>query len=388
MAVWKKKPFEFKLVGLEQGSAAKPYEVVVSKDLRDGRRFVSCNCMSWTRGKHNKGLQSWQRTCKHTQRGYTVDSPEIDFAGEVAATWIDEPEEGGRIPFQKPMLPARFEKGRDEKILNDPDWIPTVKMDGHRALVVRQPYGKVEFFSRGGKRMMSVEPAFQDLVLSIGTMIDCELVVADLSVCNCPDRDGQRKAFESVAHFRSEHPEALRLVVLDVLFVDGESVMGVPYWQRRVAVADILAKLADERVSRVESKPVIMSTEDWLVSIRSHGAEGAVFWNHNSPYRPGIRSSADMIKKKWGRVIDMDVVVVAVLPPTEKTPGHRLAYGYADGKQVGIVPGILGDPEKLKQYVGQVVELKAHEVLPSGALLYPELVRFRDDKTAEECERP
>ena len=387
MATWMKKPFRYVLVGLEQGSAAKPYEIVVSKDLRDGRQWVSCDCPSYIRGRQNKNKRNWERSCKHTQRGYTVDSPEIEFVGEAAATWIDEPEEGGRIPFQKPQLPARWQDKYEAEVYDNPDWVATVKMDGHRALVVRQPYGKVEFFSRGGKRMMSVEPAFQDLALSVGTMIDCELTVDSLSACDCPDREGQREAFESVAHFRSEHPEALGLVVLDVLFVDGESVMHLPYCNRRLLASATVLAAADPRVEMVETKPKAVLTEDWLVEINERGAEGVVFWNKNEPYRPGIRSSTAMLKKKWGRVIDQDVVVVAVLPPTEKTPGHRLAYGYApDLKQVGIVPGILGDPEELEQYVGQVVELKAHEILPSGALLYPEFSRWRE-KPANECLR-
>ena len=388
MAVWKKKPFEFKLVGLEQGSAAKPYEIVVTTDLRDARKWVSCNCPSYVRGRQNKGLQQWERSCKHTQRGYTVDSPEIDFAGEVAATWIDEPEEGERIPFQKPMLPARFEEPRDVKILNDPDWVPTVKMDGHRCLVVKQFYGKVEMFSRGGRRMMSVEPAFQNLQLSKGTMLDTELVVDDLSACSCLGRDGQREAFESVAHFRSEHPEALHLAVLDVLFMEGKSVMNEPYEGRRIAASIIVREMFDNRVEMIETKPDGVSTEDWLVVINERGAEGVVFWNRNSPYRPGIRSSGDMIKKKWN-LETYDVVLLGTLPPSEKMdPTHRrMSYGWADGKAVGVAP-ISGPAEEMEALVGQVIEVEANALLPSGCLLYPRFVRMRPDKAAEECKRP
>ena len=438
MATWEKKPFRYVLVGLEQGSAAKPYEIVLCQDLRDNRRWVSCNCPSFTRGRQNKGLQQWERTCKHTQRGYTVDSPEIDFEvkntvgaarekqvpivlsqrsrtvgigalvyegigmtiaepligsggharGPVLAEWVDEPEEGGRIPFQKPMLPARFEEGRDEKILNDPDWVATVKMDGHRALMVRQPYGKVEFFSRGGKRMMSVEPAFQDLGLAVGNMLDSELCVADINACKCPDRDSQREAFESVAHFRSEHPEALKLVVLDVLFISGANITVEPYWWRRVKASDIVRHLRDDRVEMVETKPNDISTEDWLMEINERGAEGVVFWNRNSPYRPGIRSSGDMIKKKWD-LQTYDVVLLGTLPPSEKMdPTHRrMSYGWADGKVIGVAP-ISGPAKEMEALVGQVIEVEANALLPSGCLLYPRYVRNRPDKIPVECERP
>jgi len=386
MAKWTKRPFEFTLIGLVQGSASKPYEIVRSKDLRTGgKEWVSCNCPSYVRGRQNKNMQNFQRSCKHTKK-FSVNDPEIDFT-DPSDERASDPEisPGGRIPFQKPQLPARWKDAYEAEVYDNSDWVATVKMDGHRALVVRQPYGKVEFFSRGGKRMMSVEPAFQDLALAVGNMLDTELVVADISACNCPDREGQREAFESVAHFRSEHPEALKLVVLDVLFMEGKSVMNEPYEGRRIAASIIVREMFDNRVEMVETKPKNISTENWLVEINESGAEGVVFWNRNSPYRPGIRSSTAMLKKKWGRVVDVDVVVVAVLPPTEKTPGHRLAYGYApDLEQVGIVPGILGDPEELKRYVGQVVELKAHEVLPSGSLLYPEFVRWRE-KPASEC---
>lgn len=82
MASWTKRPFKYSLIGLEQGSAAKPYEIVRTKDLRTGQEWVSCNCPSYIRGRRNKGLQPWVRSCKHTQRGYTVNSPEIDFPGK------------------------------------------------------------------------------------------------------------------------------------------------------------------------------------------------------------------------------------------------------------------------------------------------------------------
>lgn len=91
MATWMKQPFQYTLIGLEQGSAAKPYEIVRTLDPRSGRKWVSCNCLAYTRGKQNRGLEQWERTCKHIQRGYSVDSPEIDF---VEATWVNEPEDG------------------------------------------------------------------------------------------------------------------------------------------------------------------------------------------------------------------------------------------------------------------------------------------------------
>lgn len=384
MATWVKKPFRYVLIGLHQGSAAKPYEIVVTTDTRDDRKWVSCNCPSYIRGSKNRGLQNWERSCKHTVN-YTVEDLEIDFDGGPPAqpkpVWKQE----GRIGFVKPMLPAKWEDHYAPTIFDNLKWFGTVKVDGHRCEVVKQPYGSVEMFSRGGKRMLSVEKAFQDLPLSVGTMLDCELVVGDLSACDCESRGDQRAAFEAVAHFRSEHPDALHLVVLDVLFSTGLNVMGEQYWFRWDQASAIVKALHDDRVKMVETKPLHTRTAVWLAELVSRGKEGAVFWNIDASYSPGIRSSSVMLKWKPGRTETQDVVVVGILPPTEKGTLHRLAYGYADGKQVGVVPGVQGTPEELEQHVGEVVELSCHEVLPSGALLYPEFVRWRPDKTKEEC---
>jgi|GEM_PF-4964884 len=384
MTTWTKKPFRYVLVGLIQGSASRPYEIVITEDTRDNRRWVSCNCPSYVRGRQNKNMQNFQRSCKHTIK-YTLDDPEIDFSSPESQPVIEPVKEGERIPFVKPQLPARFEEGRDEKILNDANWIPTVKMDGHRALVVRQPYGTVEIFSRAGKRMTEVESVFQDLKLPVGTMLDTELCVGK-EICQCDRANREGGGWDVVAHYRSSHPESLRLIVLDVLFIGGLSVMGWQYWERRGTAVDIVAEMNDSKVEMVETKPGNISTEEWLVALRQNNAEGVVFWNRNSLYRPGIRSSADMIKMKW-ELLSADIVIVAVLSPTEKMDQdmRRLGYGWADGVMVGIAP-LTVSKEEAAGCVGKVMEVEANAILPSTALLYPRFKAWRDDKISGECE--
>ena len=386
MAIWTKKPFRYVLVGLVSGSAARPYEVVVTEDTRDGRRFISCNCMSWTRGRRNKGLKNYQRSCKHTVN-FTVDSPEIDFDGPLPAHIPPEVKDPtGRIGFVKPMLPARWRGKYETEVYDNPDWVATVKMDGHRCLVVKQPYGKVEFFSRGGKRMMSVEPAFQDLQLSKGIMLDTELCVRDVGICSC-SRKNRKAGFDTVAHFRAEHSSALKIVVLDVLYVNGLEVMGQQLSERIDMAANIVDKINDPRVEMVEAKPANTLTADWLRELVERGEEGCVFKRKSGPYLPGIRSSEQWLKWKPPQIPEIDVAVVGVLPPTQKTPGYRLAYGYSNGVQVGVLPDIRGTLEEMEQHVGRVAVCRANEILPSGALLYPRFEHWHPSKMPCECIR-
>lgn len=55
MAKWSKKPYRYTLIGLEYGSKPEPYRLVITEDTRNGRRWVSCNCPSFTRGRQNIG---------------------------------------------------------------------------------------------------------------------------------------------------------------------------------------------------------------------------------------------------------------------------------------------------------------------------------------------
>lgn len=389
MTTWTKKPFSYKLVGLESGSAKKPYEIVVTTDLRDGQQWISCNCMSWTRGKQNRGVtHPSERSCKHTQRGYTINSPEIDFDGPLPVHIPPEVKDPtGRIAFVKPMLPARWDDRYEEDVFYGPDWTGTVKVDGHRCLIVKQPYGNIEAFSRGGKRMMGVEKSFRDLPLSTGTMLDTEVVVDDITACHCEERVGQRKAFESVAHFRSDHSEALGLIVLDVLYIGGVSVMKADCQLREQKARAIVKKLDSDRVKMVEIKPRNKLTKEWLEELAARGEEGAVFKKDLSVYEPGVRSAGSWLK--WKPELEThDVVILRTLPPSEKMdPTHlRLAYGWADGEEKGVAP-LSGPAEEMEALVGQVMECAANAVLPSGALLYPRFVRMRE-KQPEECERP
>ena len=41
------------------------YEVRLRADM-DNHWWLSCQCKSWTTGKHNKGKEVYERRCKHT----------------------------------------------------------------------------------------------------------------------------------------------------------------------------------------------------------------------------------------------------------------------------------------------------------------------------------
>jgi len=104
-------------------------------------------------------------------------------------------------------------------------------------------------------------------------------------------------------------------------------------------------------------------------------------------YESGKRT-VRWLKRKWA-LETYDIVVLRVLPPSEKmNPTHRrLAYGWADGVEVGVAP-LSGPAEEMERLVGHVMEVRANAVMPSGALLYPRYVRMRPDKSPSECERP
>jgi len=263
-------------------------------------------------------------------------------------------------------------------------WIGTVKRNGWFCEISSEVDG-IKIYSGGGEVMDALSAAFSDISLPIGTVIAGELLALNESACTCKDvKKGE--SFGTSSHFRVNHPEASGIAAFDLLMLAEKDITNEPYISRRIKLRSLLEKLDDPRLVPVETKPDGISVRDWLNTLIDRNAEGAVFNEINGKYLPDNRVSHVM---KWKPVITYDVVITGLGKKTVYMPEGwvRLQYGI-NGKVIGTLLGddAAGPKEEMEKHLGRVVEVNARGLLPTGALLYPRLINFRDDKQANECD--
>lgn len=308
------------------------------------------------------------------------------------------------IEFVKPMMAHRWEEKLDH-LLDSNEYIAEEKLDGHRVHVFKND-GQVHVLSRLGN---PIEPGWwYDLPLDEGDYIDCELVIVEPDVCNCEGLEKQNGS-SLVSHFRGSHPDAMALVVFDVLYSTGRSLMDSPYLDRRATAVAICFELepVEQRV-RV-ARATRHHKRGFLKGALEKGADGIVLKQEYSTYVPGSRSLS-WVKVK--QTDTYDVVFTGIVGPVDRwtvRPGNtgtdgvvypdgkesstfkagwvRLGYGFYDGdgqlREVGHC--LTGLPKDMKKLIGQVGEVRAWGQYGSGALRHPQFVRLRDDKAPEEC---
>ena len=116
-------------VEVVQSSSGGNAYVILAQEDDAGHRFLTCPCKSWTTSVKNRGLQMWERSCKHTEQtellthvsrwlgGWTsfedmrakrIDpKAQMQAQGQVRAPY---PPGGSQLATKKPSPPTRFDK--------------------------------------------------------------------------------------------------------------------------------------------------------------------------------------------------------------------------------------------------------------------------------------
>ena len=278
--------------------------------------------------------------------------------------------------------PARWKPMYTQRV-QQASWVAERKENGWRVALTKQPSGKINAFSSSGRRLHELERSLGDVDLPLATMLDSEVVVVKPELCDCL-RLGRDVGFDATSHFLANHPDGLEVRVFDLL-VDYDNVTSWELKLRRNKARAYVHLLGHPRIKFVDwragNDPGL---KEWIAWLRADGAEGVVFKDLTSTYKPG-RRTVQWLKKKW-ELITWDVVITEILPPSEKLhpDWRRLAYGWSDGITRGVAPYQV-HKDDADNYLGRVLEVQADELMPSGTLLYPRFVRWRDDKRAEEC---
>jgi bifunctional non-homologous end joining protein LigD len=175
--------------------------------------------------------------------------------------------------------------------VEESDWAFEVKWDGVRAIARSLP-GRIRLLSRNGNDVTPAYPELRALNRALGShtaILDGEIVAFD---------DAGRPSFEALQprmHLRGEAAVRRRAqatpvtyVLFDLLWLDGHSLIDLPYTERRARLAAL--KLDDERWCTPEFH--VGEGSALLAATREQGLEGIIAKRLDSHYVPARRSDS------------------------------------------------------------------------------------------------
>ena len=224
-----------------------------------------------------------------------------------------------RLDFISPML-ARLV----EDLPSGADWLYELKLDGYRALVLKNR-GVTTVFSRRGnilnQKFPTIARAFS--FLPDDSMIDGELVVLD---------DQGKPSFSALQNSRFT-PEALYFYVFDLIALRKKDVRSLPLVERRKLLDDhVLKRMRDPvRLSEI----LYASPKALIAAARKAGLEGIMAKRASSTYESSKRSGAWVkYKTKKGQ----ELVIGGYKPGTNGF--EYLLVGYYEGKHLIFIAKI------------------------------------------------
>jgi bifunctional non-homologous end joining protein LigD len=243
---------------------------------------------------------------------------------------MDPPEDPERVPMPEHVVPMA---ARSETQLppRQRDWSFEIKWDGVRAIAYVQP-GRLRLESRNLNEITEGYPEIRGLLEEMGmreAVLDGEIVAFD---------DAGKPSFERLQrrmHLRSA--SAVRRLaasvpvvyaIFDLLYLDGRSLLELPYSERR---EQLQALDLGGRAWRVPAAHPGAGSR-LLEATREQGLEGVVAKRCDSRYEPGRRSGAWLKVKNTLR----QELVIGGWIPGEGRRSHRigaLLMGYNRGSE-------------------------------------------------------
>jgi ATP-dependent DNA ligase len=252
------------------------------------------------------------------------------------------------LPLSPPVLP---QLARSRAALPEGEgWAYEPKWDGFRALAFVDG-SDVYLQSRNGKPLGRY---FPELRFPEGEyVLDGEIVIFGEGGRQEFELLGQRihPAASRIARLAEETPS--RFIAFDVLARDGESLLDLPFAERRA----VLEQVVDAPVDLTPWTRERADADPWL-----RGAEGVIAKELDAPYRPGERTG--MVKVK--RVRTIDCVVVGWRPgKAENTVGAIILGLYDEEGALRVVGHSSGFTAKQKREL--VEELRPYETGQRGS---------------------
>ena len=222
---------------------------------------------------------------------------------------MDPPADPGREPMPERLVPMLASTASAPP----PDterWSFEVKWDGVRAIAYAQP-GRLRLESRNLNDITVAYPEVRGLLEDLGmreAVLDGEIVTFDEHGRPSFERLQRRMHVSSpsaVKRLAASHP--VLYAIFDLLYLDGHSLMGLPYSERRARLEEL------QLAGRAWRVPAAHTGEGQalLDATREQGLEGIVAKRLESRYEPG-RRTGDWLKIK--HTLRQELVIGGWLP--------------------------------------------------------------------------
>jgi bifunctional non-homologous end joining protein LigD len=297
------------------------------------------------KGEYGAGtMRIWDRGTFETHK-WDENKVEITFHGErlqgryglfplkhdgSTQDWMihrmDPPTEPGREPVPDHVVPMLARIG--ELPPDQERWSFEVKWDGVRAIAYAKP-GRLRLESRNLNEITASYPEVRGLLGDLGmreAVLDGEIVAFDEAGRPSFERLQRRMhvASDSVIRRRMADTPVL-YAIFDLLYLDGRSLMALPYTERRAALEALELSGPAWRVPSAHAR----AGKRLLEATREQGLEGVVAKRLDSRYEPGRRTGAWIKVKNTRR---QELVIAGWLPGEGRRSDRigALLVGYFD----------------------------------------------------------
>jgi bifunctional non-homologous end joining protein LigD len=340
-------------------------------------------------GEYGAGtMKIWDRGT-YEQHKWREDEVMITFHGERlegryvlfrtdGKNWMihrmDPPQDADREPMPRRIEPMLARTGSLPP--EDGRWAYEVKWDGIRAIGYAEG-GRLKLESRNGNDITSRYPELRELGRVLGAR---EAVLDGEVVAFGPDGKPSFQVLQSRMHVVSEsaqrrlaaaHPVAY--VIFDLLYLDGRSLLELPYGERRERLAEL--KLSGPNWQTPAHR--LADGAALLEATRAQGLEGIIAKRLDSAYVPGRRAQ-HWIKVK--NVRRTEVVIGGWLGGEGGRAGRlgALVVGFYDESGAFRYAGRVGSgfDERELDRVGKLLAARARDTSPFEGRQPPKLTHF------------
>ena len=194
----------------------------------------------------------------------------------------------------RPMLADRVKSEKDAVKKFEGEFAAEYKLDGERAQIHKQK-NKVVIFSRS---LENITYYYPDIVEKISNVLLCDSCILEAEIVAINENTGQFLPFQELMHRRRKYKiekavtdYPITVNFFDVLYVDGEKTIDLPYLERRNFLKKIIK---EDKFVKLIPMTIIKNEGDVLEILENSinsGCEGLMLKMTQSLYRAGIRGS-------------------------------------------------------------------------------------------------
>lgn len=204
------------------------------------------------------------------------------------------------IKLGTPIIPSAAERLPTAKAIFEKlgNCIAEPKLDGFRLQIhldKTTSHPKIHFFSRN---LQDMSPMFPDLIKEL-LKLDVQTLICEGEAIGYDTNTGgflrfqetvKRKRKHGIEEAANEFP--LQLFLFDLLYLNGQSCLDMPYTKRHAQLVKLLSDVKSEHLFAIEHKKIesAKELEDYFYSEVAQGLEGLVVKRPDAIYQPGKRN--------------------------------------------------------------------------------------------------